>query len=163
MSYLDAGASHVIVTSYVFKDGVVNYDNLKKLVKTVGKDRLVLDLSCKERDGEYYIVTDRWQKWTEVKIDKTTLEDFAKYCDEILVHAASVEGKMQGPDLKLVQILADYSPVTVTYAGGITTIDDLKDIKEIGHNRIHITVGSALDIFGGNFPYREIVNFCNNN
>lgn len=160
LGYLNAGASHVIVTSYVFKDGVVNYENLKKLVNRVGKDRLVLDLSCKERDGEYYIVTDRWVKWTEVKIDKETLLEFGSYCDELLVHAASVEGKMMGPDLTLVRLLADYSPVTITYAGGISSIEDLENIKEVSRGTVNVTVGSALDLFGGDLPFREIIKFC---
>lgn len=159
-SYINAGASHVIVTSFVFKDGKINYDNLKSLVEAIGKENIVLDLSCKEKDGEYYIVTDRWQNWTDVKITKETLELFSEYCDELLVHAASVEGKMMGPDLTLVEILGKFSPVPVTYAGGITTINDLEAVKKAGNNRVHVTVGSALDIFGGNLPYRDVVNFC---
>lgn len=158
--YINAGASHVIVTSYVFKDGKINYENLKKLIDVVGKDNLVLDLSCKERNGEYYIVTDRWQNWTDIVISKETLIEFGSYCNELLVHAASVEGKMMGPDLKLVKILADYSPIPVTYAGGITSMNDLKDIKEIGNNRVNITVGSALDLFGGKLSYVDVVDFC---
>ncbi|MGL1891025.1 MAG: phosphoribosylformimino-5-aminoimidazole carboxamide ribotide isomerase [Spirochaetaceae bacterium] len=160
--YLDVGASHVIVTSYVFKDGLVNLDNLKELVDSVGPNKLVLDLSCKKKDDEYYIVTDRWQKWTSVKINRETLELLGGYCDEILVHAASVEGKMMGPDLDLVKILAQFSPVPTTYAGGITTINDLEDIRDCGKNIINITVGSALDIFGGKLSFSEVINFCKN-
>ncbi|MBN2617811.1 MAG: phosphoribosylformimino-5-aminoimidazole carboxamide ribotide isomerase [Spirochaetales bacterium] len=158
--YLDYGASHVIVTSYVFSDGLINYENLKKLAAAVGKERLVLDLSCKERDGEYFIVTDRWQKWTEVKITPKTLEYFSKFCDELLIHAASVEGKMMGPDLKLVKILGDSWFIPVTYAGGITTIDDVKKIALTGQNRVDFTVGSALDIFGGKLKYSNVVKYC---
>lgn len=160
MKYIEAGASHIIVTSYVFKNGQVDYENLKKLVDVVGSDKLVLDLSCKERDGEYFIVTDRWQKWTDVRISKESLETLGSYCSEILVHATSVEGKMKGPDLKLVKILADFCPVIITYAGGISTMKDLEDIKSIGDNRVNITVGSALDIFGGELSYMDIVSFC---
>jgi len=160
MFYLDKGASHVIVTSYVFSNGKIDFENLDKLVMAVGKKHLVLDLSCKYEMGEYYIVTDRWQKRTDVKIDRESLELFSQYCDELLVHAASVEGKMQGPDLELVKILGSFSKIPVTYAGGITTLDDLQKIKEWGSNRVNITVGSALDIFGGNLSYRDVVNFC---
>lgn len=160
LEYLDAGASHVIVTSYVFKDGKVDFDKLKNLVALTGKNRLVLDLSCKKIEGEYFIVTDRWQKVTDVKINRESLELLGSYCDELLIHAASVEGKMEGPDLELVEILADYSSVTVTYAGGIASIKDLEDIKRCGKNRVHVTVGSALDLFGGNLPYRDVVQFC---
>ncbi|QEN04666.1 phosphoribosylformimino-5-aminoimidazole carboxamide ribotide isomerase [Thiospirochaeta perfilievii] len=158
--YLEAGASHVIVTSFVFKDGVINFENLNKLVNIVGKEHLVLDLSCKEINGEYFIVTDRWQNITDVKIDKESLKLLGGYCDELLIHAASVEGKMMGPDLNLVKILGDFSPVKVTYAGGISNLGDLKNIKELGQNRVNVTVGSALDIFGGKLPYKDVVDFC---
>lgn len=161
LTYLNAGASHVIVTSHVFKDGKINYQNLEKLVAVTGKDRLVLDLSCKEKDGEYYIVTDRWQNWTEVTIREDSLKLLGSYCAELLVHAASVEGKMMGPDLKLVKILAEYSTVPVTYAGGVTTMKDLENIKKYGADKVHVTVGSALDLFGGKLPYKDVVKFCN--
>lgn len=158
--WLQAGASHVIVTSWVFKEGKINFENLKKLTETVGTENLVLDLSCKEKDGRYYIVTDRWQNWTDVSLGKESLELLGSYCSELLVHAASVEGKMEGPDLTLVKLLADYSPVPVTYAGGITTLEDLKDIQKWGENRVHVTVGSALDLFGGSLSYEEVVEYC---
>ena len=154
------GASHVIVTSYVFKDGKVNFDHLDKLLAAVGKDQLVLDLSCKERDGEYFIVTDRWQNFTDTKINEATLTQLAGYCDEFLVHAASVEGLMAGPDLKLVKLLADHSPIPVTYAGGIASMEDIEAVRTAGKNKIHITIGSALDIFGGELLYTEVVDCC---
>lgn len=158
--YLDAGASHVIVTSFVFKDGEINFDNLNKLVDLIGKERLVLDLSCKEVGGEYFIVTDRWQKFTDVRLNRVSLELLGSYCDELLIHAASVEGKMMGPDLSLVKLLGDYSRVPITYAGGVTNIRDLENIKLHGNNRVNVTIGSALDIFGGTLPYEDVVNFC---
>lgn len=158
--YLDLGASHVIVTSYVFNNGEIDFKNLDRLVAAIGKDKLVLDLSCKERDGKYYIVTDRWQNWTDVTINKDTLELFGSYCAELLVHAASVEGKMQGPDLKLVEILGTFSPVPVTYAGGITTKDDIRMVKKYGKDKVDITIGSALDIFGGDLSFLDVVALC---
>lgn len=159
-SYIAMGASHVIVTSFVFKDGVINYDNLNALVEAVGKEHLVLDLSCKERDGEYYIVTDRWQNFTETTLSKGSLEELAAYCDEFLIHAASVEGKMAGPDLKLVQLLAECSPIPTTYAGGIANFEDIEAVRETGNGRVHITIGSALDIFGGGLSYENVVSLC---
>lgn len=159
-SFIEMGASHVIVTSYVFKDGVINYNNLKALVAAVGKEHIVLDLSCKERDGSYYIVTDRWQNFTETLVDEESLQGLASYCDEFLVHAASVEGKMAGPDLTLVKILADHSPIPVTYAGGIATVADIEAVRSVGKNKVHITIGSALDIFGGALSYDETVALC---
>ena len=158
--YLDMGASHVIVTSYVFQAGEINREHLDKLVTAVGKERLVLDLSCKEKDGEYYIVTDRWQTFTDTVISPETLHDLARYCDEFLVHAASVEGLMQGPDLKLVKLLAEGSPIPVTYAGGIATMDDIEAVRQAGDNKVHITIGSAMDTFGGSLSYREVVERC---
>ena len=160
--FIDAGASKVIVTSYVFNNGKINFDNLNRIVSSVGRDKLVLDLSCKLKNGKYFIVTDRWQNYTEVTIGRETLELLGEFSSELLIHAASVEGKMAGPDLELVKILGDFSPVPVTYAGGITTIKDLEDIKKEGNNRVHVTVGSALDIFGGDLKYSEVVNFCRN-
>jgi phosphoribosylformimino-5-aminoimidazole carboxamide ribotide isomerase len=159
-SFIEAGASHVIVTSFVFKNGVIEYGNLKKLVAAVGKEHLVLDLSCKERDGEYYIVTDRWQNFTDTKLNAETLRDLASYCDEFLIHAASVEGKMGGADLKLVKLLGEASPIPTTYAGGIASIEDIQAVKEAGCGKIHITIGSALDIFGGSLSFDEVVELC---
>ena len=63
--YLNLGASHVIVTSYVFRNGIIDYDRLKNLSYLIGKNRLVLDLSCRFDGYEYYVVTDRWQKMTK--------------------------------------------------------------------------------------------------
>lgn len=158
--YIDKGASHVIVTSFVFKDGKINYENLTALVDAVGKEHVVLDLSCKERDGEYFIVTDRWQNFTDTTVGPDSLKELASYCDEFLVHAASVEGKMAGPDLKLVKLLADYSPIPVTYAGGIATESDIEAVRKEGAGRVHITIGSALDVFGGTLAYERVVNLC---
>ncbi|WP_281649030.1 phosphoribosylformimino-5-aminoimidazole carboxamide ribotide isomerase [Parendozoicomonas sp. Alg238-R29] len=158
--YLEMGASHVIVTSYVFKDGRIHYENLEKLVAVTGRERLVLDLSCKAREGQYYIVTDRWQNFTDTVISSETLQQLASFCDEFLVHAASVEGLMAGPDLELVQLLAEHSPIPVTYAGGIATPEHIDGVRKAGKNKIHITIGSALDIFGGNLSYKEVVAAC---
>ncbi len=159
-SFIDAGASHIIVTSYVFKDGVINFENLNKLVEAVGKEHIVLDLSCKERDGEYYIVTDRWQNFTTTTLNEETLSELSSYCDEFLIHAASVEGKMGGADLKLVKLLAQYSPIPTTYAGGIATLEDIELVRDAGNGSIHITIGSALNIFGGKLPYASVVDLC---
>ncbi|WP_422138830.1 phosphoribosylformimino-5-aminoimidazole carboxamide ribotide isomerase [Endozoicomonas sp. ALC020] len=158
--YLDMGASHVIVTSYVFKDGQIDFDNLDKLLAAIGRERLVLDLSCKKKDDEYFIVTDRWQRFTDTRINAETLNRLAHYCDEFLVHAASVEGLMAGPDLELVSLLAQYSPVPVTYAGGIATLEDIEAVRKAGNDQVHITIGSALDIFGGSLAFMDVVARC---
>ncbi len=157
IQWIDAGASHVIVTSYVFKDGKINFENLQRLLESVGKKRIVLDLSCKEKDGLYYIVTDRWQNFTSTALTKETFETLANYCDEFLVHAATVEGLKGGADLKLVKLLAELSPIPVTYAGGIASLEHIEEVRNAGKNHVHITIGSALDIFGGSLPYADVV------
>jgi len=156
-TFLDAGASHVIVTSYVFSRGSIDMDKLKALVSSVGKSRLVLDLSCRSRDGQFWIVTDRWQNFTDVAVTPATLERFAGFCDEFLVHGVDVEGKMQGIQEDLVSLLGANSPIPVTYAGGASRFSDLDRVKTMGNNRVDLTIGSALDIFGGNIPYEEVV------
>lgn len=160
-AWLDKGASHVIVTSYVFQDGKINMDRLKKLADTVGRQRLVLDLSCRKKGDAYYIVTDRWQKFTEVILAGDVLAELACFCDEFLIHAADVEGKCAGIDRHLVEKLAQWSPLPTTYAGGVRDLSDLQLVQQAGKDRIDVTIGSALDIFGGKqLAYRQAVAFC---
>ncbi len=155
--YLQAGASHVIVTSFVFSDGVLHRERLRKLVETVGSKRLVLDLSCKRVGSTYRIATDRWQKISELELDAVLLGSLAESCDEFLVHAADVEGKQGGIDRELVELLGKESPISATYAGGIRSLDDLQEVYEAGCGRVDATVGSALDIFGGGLEYDAVV------
>lgn len=163
LEYIDAGASHVIVTSYLFSDGKINKEHLNKIVKTVGRERLVIDLSCRKKGDDFYIVTDRWQKFTDVKIEKDTLEMFSNYCDEFLVHGVDVEGKRQGIQEDLVEILGDFSPIPVTYAGGVKSSSDMDLILKLGKGRVDATIGSSLDIFGGSISYREVVDWHREN
>jgi phosphoribosylformimino-5-aminoimidazole carboxamide ribotide isomerase len=159
-SWLEAGASHVIVTSWVFQEGRLDWGRLKELAVVIGKNRLTLDLSCRKRDGDYYVVTDRWQKFTEVKIESQTMMRLGEWCDEFLVHAADVEGLCRGVDLELVEKLALCSPRPTTYAGGAKSLRDLEDVTRLGAGRIDLTIGSALDIFGGHsVRYEELVAF----
>ena len=160
--FLKAGASHVIVTSYVFSDGQISYKNLQKLKSAVGKEHIVLDLSCRKRDDAYYIVTDRWQKFTEVVVTKEILEELSQYCDEFLIHAVDVEGKASGIETGLAAILASHEGIPMTYAGGVGTLEDLLLLKEVGRNRLDVTVGSALDLFGGPIKYQQILQVCDN-
>jgi phosphoribosylformimino-5-aminoimidazole carboxamide ribotide isomerase len=158
--WLDHGAAAVIVTSFVFKDGRVHEERLKSITALAGKERLVLDLSCRKRGGDYLIVTDRWQVFTDVVITKENLEHLSGYCFEFLIHAADVEGKCSGVDGELVGLLSAISPIPTTYAGGARSMDDVLLVKEVGMGRIDITVGSALDIFGGKgVKYRDLVEF----
>ncbi len=152
-SFLDAGASHVIVTSYIFKDGEIRWDHLKRLDHAVGKERVVADLSCRRKNGAYYIVTDRWQTFTRVKLSVEVLEQIGEYCDEFLVHGVDVEGHACGVDADLAKLLGRYEGIPVTYAGGIGSMEDLAHFQKITEGRIDYTIGSALDIFGGKLPY----------
>ena len=164
--YLDAGASHVIVTSWIFPDGKLDRERLERLSKTVGKDHLVLDLSCKrvsdpdEAKPRWKIAINRWQTLIDIEITAETLTDLSSYCDEFLIHAADVEGKQQGMDDELIMFLAEYSPIPCTYAGGAKSLADLKHCKQISNGLIDLTIGSALDLFGGKgVKYDDCVKF----
>ncbi len=157
--FLNMGASHVIVTSYVFRDGQFREENLKKLVKAVGKERLVLDLSCRKRDGVYYIVTNRWQTFTKVPVNRETLLQLSDSCSEFLIHAVDVEGKSSGVEKELLGLLGDFAEIPVTYAGGVGSFADLETVRQLGKGRVDVTVGSALDLFGGNMEYRKVLEF----
>ena len=159
--WLDQGASHVIVTSHVFHDGLLDIKRLERLRSRIGRKHLVLDLSCRFRDNTYFVVTDRWQKFTRVAVTREILAELSGYCDEFLVHAVDVEGQCMGVDPALIMLLAACAEVPVTYAGGVASMGDLVLVQEAGHGRLDVTVGSALDIFGGTgLLYDEVVAFC---
>ena len=158
--WLEAGASHVIVTSWVFNQGRVDWERLDELVRQIGKDKLVLDLSCRKRGENYFVVTDRWQKFTELVVNAGTLKRFSDYCVEFLVHAVDVEGLRQGVDRELVEKLGAWAPISTTYAGGANSIADLETVTELGCGKVDLTIGSALDIFGGSgVKYEDCVKF----
>jgi phosphoribosylformimino-5-aminoimidazole carboxamide ribotide isomerase len=156
-AFLEAGASHVIVTSYVFRDGHIDKKALARMVSAVGPERLVLDLSCRMRDDDFFVVTDRWQSFTDLVVSKETLESLATSCAEFLVHGVDVEGKRLGIVEKLVELLGAESPIPVTYAGGARSLQDLDLVEDLGQGLVDLTIGSALDIFGGDVPYGEVV------
>ena len=159
--WLDAGAEKVIVTSFVFSDGMFKEDKLNSLLKITGPDKLVLDLSCrKTSDGKYFVVTDRWQKFTTLELTAETLEKLGSFCSEFLIHAVDVEGKQSGIDENLISILATSATVPCVYAGGISSFEDIALIEKAGAGRIHYTIGSALDIFGGKLSYAEVVRYA---
>lgn len=158
--FIGAGASHVIVTSYVFQGGEILEENLKKLVQAVGKEHLVLDVSCRRRGDGYYIVTDRWQKETDIRITPRLLEELSAFCDEFLIHAVDVEGKKSGIEEELLKELAGWRGIPITYAGGVRDLEDLKRLKETGGGRIDVTIGSALSLFGGDLDFEEAVRYC---
>ena len=158
--WLDAGAAQVIVTSYIFRNKQLDPVRLDRLVETVGKDRLVLDLSCRKRDGEYHVVTDRWQTFTKTIVNEYSLKTLSAFCCEFLIHGVDVEGKQQGMDEELIQLLAEHSPIPCVYAGGVRSFDDLEKLNQAGGGKIDVTVGSALDLFGGSLAYRDVVEYC---
>ena len=185
--YIDAGASHVIVTSYVFKDGKINYENLDKLVAVVGKEHLVLDVSCRYVDEAkagndsvetekflvrgnvsvesqklemgYYIVTDRRQKFTTERVTPELLDALSAYCDEFLVHAVDVEGKQNGIEETLIATLGDWGKIPITYAGGVRSFEDIEKIHALTDGKVNVTIGSALDLFGGALKYKDVLAF----
>lgn len=156
LGYLEAGASHVIVTSYVFHNGIINMDNLTYLCNRVGKERIVLDLSCRKVDGKFFVATNRWQTLTNVEVNEKLFYDLEQYCDEFLVHAVDVEGKSNGIEEDVATILGNLDGMKITYAGGISSFEDLDKLKAIGKGKIDFTVGSALDIFGGAMDFKKV-------
>lgn len=157
--FIEMGASHVIVTSYVFCGGKISFDRIRELGRIVGKERLVLDLSCRRRNGEYYIVTDRWQKFTDVTVSEESLSRLASYCGEFLVHAVDTEGKAAGIEEKVASMLGTMKGFPVTYAGGIGSYEDIDRLQSLGNGQVDFTVGSALDIFGGKLEFEKIAKY----
>ena len=159
-NWLAAGAAKVIVTSVVFKNGRIYWDVLNRLKQDIGPDKLVLDLSCRFRDGAYYVVTDRWQRFTDFQLNPGNFAQLAAYCSEFLIHAVDVEGKQQGIDERLLSSLNNWTDLPVTYAGGIRNMRDLLRVETLGQGTIDATVGSSLDIFGGSgMTFAEAVLF----
>jgi len=158
--YLKAGASHVIVTSYVFKGGKLRYERLKEMEQAVSKKHLVLDLSCRKRDGGYYIVTDRWQNYTDVMLNEQTIAELSSHCDEFLVHAVDVEGKANGIEEEVALMLGKYCDIPATYAGGVHSYEDLALLKKLGMGKVDVTIGSALDLFGGTMSFEKVIEIC---
>lgn len=157
MDYINLGATHVIVTSYIFANGEFKFDNLKKISALVGKDKLVIDLSCRKKGDKYYVVTDRWENFTQFELNQENIDLLVNYCDEFLIHAVDVEGKCKGINEEIVKLMSELVSIPCTYAGGIHSIDDIKRIDQIGHGKIDFTVGSAVDVFGGHISYTELV------
>eukprot|EP01038_Epipyxis_sp_PR26KG_P007255 gene7255-9892_t len=169
--YLEKGASHVIVTSFIFEQGEIDFNKLSSISNLVGKTRLVIDLSCRKRvtdidtnESKYYVVTNKWTKYTNYPITIENLLQLSSYCDEFLVHGVDVEGKRAGIEEELVQLLGEFGNtfnIPITYAGGIRSIDDLELVKRIGCDKVDCTVGSALDIFGGELSYDDVLRWHN--
>lgn len=158
--FLDAGASHVIVTSYVFREGRIDYERLERLAEITGRDRLVLDMSCRRKGDTYYVVTDRWQHITREQMNGELLDRLSEYCDEFLVHAVDVEGRAEGIEEEAVRLLGEWNGRPVTYAGGVHSYEDLRRIRRLGGGHVNVTVGSALDLFGGDMKWETVAELC---
>ncbi|MBR5712099.1 MAG: phosphoribosylformimino-5-aminoimidazole carboxamide ribotide isomerase [Lachnospiraceae bacterium] len=154
--FLEGGASHVIVTSYLFKDGELSVDRLFRLADAVGKDRIVIDLSCRKSEAGYVVVTDRWQHFTSLAVTPELLGTLEPFCAEYLIHGVDAEGLRSGMEEELVAMLAEYDGLPVTYAGGIHSMKAIERFREVGRGRLDYTVGSALDLFGGKLSYSEL-------
>ncbi|MCP1101441.1 phosphoribosylformimino-5-aminoimidazole carboxamide ribotide isomerase [Aequitasia blattaphilus] len=154
--YLESGASHVIVTSYVFQDGRIHYERLAELKDEIGREHLVLDLSCRKKDGHYHIVTNRWQRFTDEIVTKELLVRLSEYCDEFLIHGVDVEGTGVGMEKELVKLLSSYDGIPMTYAGGMKSVEDIEEFGCLTEKKMDFTIGSALDIFGGDLPYEFV-------
>ena len=157
--YLEQGASHIIVTSYIFKDGMLNENHLANIAAEVGKERLVIDLSCKERDGKWYVVTNQWKQFSDFEVNAENIAYLEQHCDEFLIHAVDVEGKQRGIQQSLVQSLADWVTIPTTYAGGARSLADMELFDSLSNGKLDLTIGSALDIFGGDLSYKQVIAF----
>ena len=158
--WLNLGASKVIITSCVFEKNNLNIKKLEKIVEEVGRENITLDLSCRKKEEKYFVVTNKWQTFTDLEVEKKSLQMLSEYCSEFLIHSVDLEGLMSGIDINLINIIKE-SPLQCVYAGGVHSFEDLDIIKEIGKDKIDVTIGSALDIYGGNLNFKEIVNYFN--
>lgn len=154
--FIDKGASHVIVTSFIIVDGKISFERLEKLKRSVSKEHIVLDLSCRRVNDKYMIATDRWQRISDVELNEALLDKLADYCDEYLIHAVDVEGKQNGPESDVLKEISKFVPEKVTYAGGIHSYEDIDIIEKAGNKNVNFTIGSALDIFGGKLSFETI-------
>ncbi len=160
--YLEAGASHIIVTSYLFEDGEFSWSRLNAIKSEVGPEHLVLDLSCRKTARGWMIATDRWQTITSTAVNATTIAELENHCAEFLVHAADVEGLQAGIDKDLVRLLGNSCSVPCTYAGGARSVADLELVSDLSAGKVDLTIGSALDIFGGGgISLQDCINWNN--
>lgn len=158
--WIAKGADKVIVTSFLFTGDRLDMDKVKAMSDAVGKDRLVIDLSCRRTSHGFFVATNKWQTVTQTPLNEETLTLLSSYCAEYLVHAADVEGKCRGIDTELVRILGASSPIPSTYAGGAKSLGDLDTVKAVSNGRVDLTFGSSLDIFGGDLVrYKDCVNW----
>jgi len=161
VEWLEAGASHIIVTSWLFdENGRFMPERLSSLASEVGSDRIVVDLSSRRSAGGWTVAMNRWQTLTDLEVSGHLLDRLAGGCAEFLVHSADVEGKCGGVDGELVALLGSWGGIPITYAGGARNLEDLRLVEDASGGRVDVTVGSALDIFGGSgLTYSELLDW----
>lgn len=135
-------------------------ERLKQLIDVVGKEQLVIDLSCRKRDGKWFVVTDKWTKFSDFEVNAKSIQQIEQYCDELLIHAVDVEGKRSGMQEDLVRDLAQWTTIPTTYAGGVRSLIDLEKFHDLAKGKLHVTIGSALSIFGGDLDFDTVVTYC---
>lgn len=165
--WIEKGADKVIVTSWLFPEGQLSWDRLKQISDMVGKERLVVDVSCKrvidENEGrvEWVVAMNKWQTLTTTVLSQQLFTELREYCTEFLVHAADVEGLCQGIDEELVAQLGEWcrgwDDISVVYAGGARSFQDLELVEKLSHGKVDLTYGSSLDIFGGSVKFQDLV------
>jgi phosphoribosylformimino-5-aminoimidazole carboxamide ribotide isomerase len=148
--WLAAGASHIIITSSLFDSSHRFSDsNLASIVAATGPGRIVIDLSCRRTADGWTVAMNRWQTLTNLSITPAVLDRLAPHCAEFLIHAADVEGLCRGIDGDLVKVLGDWGGCPITYAGGAASMADVEKVQDLSGGKVDVTVGSALDLFGG--------------
>ncbi|QRG39406.1 phosphoribosylformimino-5-aminoimidazole carboxamide ribotide isomerase [Candidozyma auris] len=162
-AWLNMGASHVIVTSWLFTKNThdewnLDMERLIKISNKIGKENLVVDLSCRRVIGDddeisWFVATNKWQTITKCKLSSELLDMLSEFCDEFLIHAADVEGLCKGIDAELVENLGEWCPRgyegKITYAGGAKSASDLALVEQLSRGKVDLTYGSSLDVFGG--------------
>ncbi|RFU27409.1 hypothetical protein B7463_g8941, partial [Scytalidium lignicola] len=149
--WIEEGAEKVIITSFLFPGGKFSQERLDGVLASLGgdKSKLVIDLSCRRKDDTWFVAMNKWQTITDMEVNEASIKSLEPYCSEFLIHAADNEGLQKGIDTELVKKLAEWCYIPVTYAGGGRTIQDLDLVKELSNGKVDLTIGSALDIFGG--------------
>ncbi|EPB88435.1 1-(5-phosphoribosyl)-5-[(5-phosphoribosylamino)methylideneamino] imidazole-4-carboxamide isomerase [Mucor circinelloides 1006PhL] len=161
--WLSLGASKAGLLFYLFPNAKFSLERLAELAKLVGKDRLVVDVSCRKKNDKWVVAMDKWQKMTDMEVNKDTLDMLSEYCSEFLIHAADVEGLCKGIDEQLVERLGEWVTIPTTYAGGGRSMEDLRLVDKLSNGKVDLTFGSALDIFGGNgVTFEECVEWNKN-
>ncbi|KAI4624791.1 Histidine biosynthesis bifunctional protein hisB [Alternaria ethzedia] len=149
--WIERGADKVIITSYLFPSSTFSMDRLRAVLQALDNDKtkLVIDLSCRRKDDKWFVATNKWQTITDFELNQESISLLEPHCSEFLIHAADVEGLQRGIDHELVTKLAEWCSIPVTYAGGGRSIEDLELVKKLSKGKVDLTIGSALDIFGG--------------